>query len=265
MIAFDRQENMFISLRRWLSWLVYCKYTNVFASCQLEQGVYLHASVYVSHRDNFNHCNTFWFIPPRVCVCTWQPFERVSLWVHITNVRRCNFRVTLLRLVQTAYMCIFVHANVFVWLHFCMGTWSDINPPPLSSFASSFLLSPSLYLSWDVLSDRAAVKFVCLSSVFDAVTFDRLKKFRPIKHLQIRSPGTRCYICAASGILFPTHHKAACHPAPTSQTATGSHMVTKMADRDSYRHWLSVCRWVAHCYGYGILESLWLWVTYVLI
>lgn len=61
----------------------------------------------------------------------------------------------------------------------------------------------------------------------------------------------------------PTHHKAACHPAPTSQSATGSHMVKKMADRDSYRHWLSVCRWVAHCYSYVILERRWLWVTYV--
>lgn len=161
-------------------------------------------------------------------------------------------------------MCIFVHANVFVWFHFGMCTWSDINLPPLSiPLLPPPSFFPTLYLSWDVLSDREAVKFVCLSSLFDAVTFDRLKKFRPIKHLQIRSPCTWCYICAASGVLFPTHHKAACHPAPTSQSATGSHMVTKMADRDCYRHWLSVCRWVAHCYGYVILERLWLWVTYV--
>lgn len=166
-------------------------------------------------------------------------------------------------------MCIFVHANVFGYISACARdlilspSHHHHHTPLHSSFSSSFLLSLSLYLSWDVLSDRAAVKFVCLSSLFDAVTFDRLKKFRPIKHLQIRSPCTWCYICAASGILFPTHHKAACHPAPTSQSATGSHMVTKMADRDSYRHWLSACRWVAHCYGYVILECLWLWVTYV--
>lgn len=142
--------------------------------------------------------------------------------------------------------------------------WSTNPPHPQFLFClllPSFPISP--YPSWDVLSDRAAVKFVCLSSLFDAVTFDRLKKFRPIKHLQIRSSCTWRYVCAASGILFPTHHKAACHPAPTSLSATGSHMVTKMADRDSYRHWLSVCRWVAHCYGYVILECLWLWVTYV--
>lgn len=68
------------------------------------------------------------------------------------------------------------------------------------------------------ISDGEAVKFVCFSSLFDAVTFDRLRKFWPINCLQIRKPCTRSYNCAAGGTCsLPTRSS---NPGSSSQTAS---------------------------------------------
>lgn len=95
-----------------------------------------------------------------------------------------------------------------------LGSLSHNNPQALFLLALSLSLSslPFHPLSWDFISDGEAVKFVCFSSLFDAVTFDRLRKFWPISCLQIRNPCTWSNNCAADGILFHTHHKAAVIP-----------------------------------------------------